>query len=147
PGARRVRVDHDAAGVERPVVPAHPGAGQGEPDRRARRAAVHGAVRQRLAGAARCAGARRGSAHGAVRDLLAAVHPGAERRLRQMSQLALPPIVQLAIDSMDEDVAASLVTRAAASGADWIELGRPLLDAVGFAGLERLVRLSPNSTF
>lgn len=64
-----------------------------------------------------------------------------------MSHFARPPIVQLAIDSMDEDVAASLVTRAAASGADWIELGRPLLDAVGFAGLERLVRLSPNSTF
>lgn len=55
--------------------------------------------------------------------------------------------MQLAVDTMQPDAAVSLVARAVASGADWIELGRPLLDGVGFAGLAELTRPHPASTF
>jgi 3-keto-L-gulonate-6-phosphate decarboxylase len=51
-----------------------------------------------------------------------------------------PPVVQVAIDVTSLDDASRLIDDAIAAGADWIELGKPLIE---FAGLRGLLELRP----
>lgn len=48
------------------------------------------------------------------------------------------PLVQVAIDTTSVESARSLIRDARASGADWIELGKPLVEFIGLNGLAEL---------
>ncbi|WP_167132945.1 orotidine 5'-phosphate decarboxylase / HUMPS family protein [Paramicrobacterium chengjingii] len=49
-----------------------------------------------------------------------------------------PPKVQIAIDTTSAEHARELIEIAQASGADWIEIGKPLIEFEGLRGLEEL---------
>lgn len=49
------------------------------------------------------------------------------------------PLVQVAIDTVSIDVATTAVSTALAAGADWIEIGKPLIEFEGLNGVRELV--------
>lgn len=48
------------------------------------------------------------------------------------------PLIQIAVDVISLDAAGSIIEDAVAAGADWIELGKPLIEFVGLRGLLEL---------
>ena len=57
------------------------------------------------------------------------------------------PIVQIALDVTSVEEAAALGRSALAAGADWLEIGNPLVEFVGINGLDRLIAEFPNTYF
>lgn len=50
------------------------------------------------------------------------------------------PLVQIAIDTTSIETARALALKASSAGADWIELGKPLIEFEGLNGIRGLVR-------
>lgn len=48
------------------------------------------------------------------------------------------PLIQVAVDTVSIESAAAIIDDALAAGADWIELGKPLVEFEGLLGLRRL---------